>query len=80
MGPHHAPFNKQATRWLGIRLDLGLRFAEHARRCTTRARAAERRLQSIVTRHGVLPISARHLQEAFVGSTLMYGAEATWRG
>ena len=79
MGPHHAPFNKQATRGLGIRLDPGLRFAEHAR-FTTRARAAERRLQSIVTRHGVLPISARHLQEAFVGSTLMYGAEATWRG
>ena len=26
------------------------------------------------------PISARHLQEAIVGSTLMYGTEITWRG
>ena len=34
----------------------------------------------MVTRHGVPPLSARHLQEAIVGSTMMYGAEVTWRG
>ena len=31
-------------------------------------------------RHGVPPLSARHLQEAIVGSTLMYGSEVVWRG
>ena len=34
----------------------------------------------MVARHGVPPLSARHLQEAIVGSTMMYGAEVTWRG
>lgn len=74
------PFNRGATRWLGIYLDSRLRFAEHASRSVRQARTAERRLQSIVTRHGVPPISARHLQEAIVGSTFMYGSEVTWRG
>lgn len=31
-------------------------------------------------RNGVPPLSARHLQEAIIGSTLMYGSEVTWRG
>ena len=31
-------------------------------------------------RHGAPPITARHLQKAIVGSTLMYGSEITWRG
>lgn len=34
----------------------------------------------MVPRHGVPPISARHLQEAIVSSTLIYGSEVTWRG
>lgn len=33
-----------------------------------------------MTRHGVPPLAARHLQEAIIGSTLMYGSEVTWRG
>ena len=32
-----------------------------------------------MTRHGVPPIAARHLQEAIVGSTLMYRSEVSWR-
>lgn len=56
------------------------RFAEHARMCTARARAAERRLQFIVSRYGAPSISASHLQEAIVSSALMHGAEVTWRG
>ena len=34
----------------------------------------------MVARHGVPLLAARHLQEAIVGSTLMYGSEITWRG
>ena len=33
----------------------------------------------MLTRHGVPPIATRHLQEAIVSSTLMYGSEVTWR-
>lgn len=77
---HPVAFNRKATRWLGIYLDPRLNFSEHVVRSTNRARTAERRLRSIVTRHGVPPIAARHLQEAIVGSTLMYGSKVTWMG
>ena len=75
------PFNRQATRWLGIYyLVSRLRFAEHTMRGANRAKAAGRRLRSILSRHRVPPLSARHIREAIVSSTLMYGPEATWRG
>ena len=80
VGDHRVPFNVKATRWLGVYLDSRLCFAEHARVSARRARTAERRLSSMVARHGVPPLSARHLQEAIVGATMMYGAEVTWRG
>ena len=80
VGGYKVPFNVKATRWLGIYLDSRLSFAEHARISARRARTAEGRLRSMVARHGVPPLSARHLQEAIVCSTMMYGAEVTWRG
>ena len=80
VGNYRVPFNIKATRWLGTYLDSRLSFSEHAKISARRARTAEGRLRSIVTRHGVPPLSARHLQEAIVGSTMMYGAEVTWRG
>lgn len=80
MGAHTVPFNVKATRWLGIYLDSRLGFSEHVAISARKARTAERRLSSMVARHGVPPLSARHLQEAIVGSTLMYGSEVAWRG
>ena len=80
IGEHRIPFNIRATRWLGIYLDSRLSFMEHARVSAGKARTAEGRLRSMVARHGVPPLSARHLQEAIVTSTMMYGAEVTWRG
>ena len=66
IGDHRIPFNARATRWLGIYLDSRLSFTEHTRVSARKARAAERRLTSMVARHGVPPLSARHLQEAIV--------------
>ena len=80
VGSHQVPFNVKATRWLGIYLDSRLGFSEHAARSVQGARISEKRLSSIVARHGVPPFAARHLQEAIVGSTLMYRSEITWRG
>ena len=34
----------------------------------------------MVRRNGVPPISARHLQEAIISSTILYGSEVTYRG
>ena len=80
VGSHRIGFNRDATRWLGVWIDSRLSFRENTSRFTARARKAEIRLASFVRRNGVPPLSARHLQEAIVGSTFMYGTEVTWRG
>ena len=80
IGENTIKYNRGATRWLGIWIDSRLSFREHADRNARKARKAEARLTSLMRRNGVPPLSARHLQEAIVGSTLMYGTEVTWRG
>lgn len=72
------PFNRKATRWLGIWLDSRLNFQENIRKSAERAKRAKGRLTSFVKRHGAPPLSARHLEGAIVGSTLMYGSEVAW--
>lgn len=52
--PHEISSNRNATRWCAISLKSEFRFAKQARQGVTRAGAAERRLRSIVTRHGAL--------------------------
>ena len=80
VGDHRIGYNRGATRWLGVWIDSRLNFRENTERASARARKAEARLSSFMRRNGVPPLSARHLQEAIVGSTLMYGSEITWRG
>ena len=80
VGDCHIGYNCKATRWLGIWIDSRLSFRENTDISAKRARRAEARLTSFMKRNGVPPLSASHLQEAIVGSTLMYGAEVTWRG
>lgn len=46
---HLVLFNREATRWLGICLASRLSYTEHTMRCVAKARAAERRLNSVVT-------------------------------
>ena len=66
IGTHQVGFNVKATRWLGIYLDSSLGFSEHVARGAHRAKTAEQRLRSTVTRHGVPPIAARHLDRKSV--------------
>lgn len=76
VGGAFVPFNQVAARcWIDSRLS----FREHARRYEDRARRAERELSCFVRRNRVPPLSARHLQEAIVGTTIMYGSEVTWK-
>ena len=73
------PFNRKATRWLGIWVDSRLSWKEHIRIYEGKARRAERRISSLIRRNGVPQISVRHLQEA-IGATAMYASEVTYRG
>ena len=45
-----------------------------------KARKAEARISSLIRKNRVPPISARHLQEAIIGSTVMFASEVTYRG
>lgn len=80
VGDQTIPYNRRATRWLGIWIDSRLSFRENTIVSAARVKKAETRLASFVRRNGVPPLSARHLQEVIIGSTLMYGSEVTWRG
>ena len=79
IGPRVIPFNRKANRWLGVWTDARLGFRERSERAAERGRRAEGRLRSIATKHEVPPIAARRLQEATDSSTLLYGAEVTWK-
>ena len=80
VGEHTIKFSKEATRWLGIWLDSSLKLTTHRQKCINRARAAERRLRSLVGKFGTPPATARTLQTAIIQSTMLYGAELTWDG
>jgi hypothetical protein len=80
VGEHHAKFNSEATRWLGVWIDLALRLTTHQDKCMARARMAENRSRGLVSKYGVPPASARNIQIAIIQWTLMYGAELSWNG
>src|SRR5438046_5268739 len=80
IGCHLIRFNKEATRWLGIWLDSGLRFKEHHQKHMAKAHAAERRLQSLTGRYGLSAGNVRRIQIAAVQAVAIYGAELWWRG
>ena len=52
------PYNRKATRWLGVWLDSRLSWKEHNRVYEVKARKVEKRVASLVRRNGVPPISA----------------------
>ena len=77
VGDHRVSYNRQATRWLGIWISSQLNFRENTKRALIRVRKAEARLLSFIRKNSVPPFSATHLQEAIMGSTLMYRVEVT---
>lgn len=50
------PFNRKATRWLGVWIDSRLSWKEHIRVYEGKARRVERRISSLVRKNGVPPI------------------------
>ena len=73
-------FAGEATRWLGIWLDVSLNLEENRRRRIGKTRQAEAKLSRIVSQCGVPPASARNLQAAIVQGTMLYASELTWNG
>jgi len=71
-------FNAQATRWLGVWMDVHLTFKEHHNRCMKIARAAEARLRSLTKTYGVVPERVRAVQVACVQAVALSGSELWW--
>ena len=75
---HSLSFNVEATRWLGFWLDSALTFRTHKDVHEQKARRAEARLRSIVSKNGLSPGLVRKIQIAAVQSVALYGAELWW--
>jgi len=71
-------FNREVTRWLGVRIDAHPTFKEHHNQCMKKSRAAEARLRSLIGTHGVEPTRARVVQIVCVQAIGLYGSKRWW--
>ena len=80
VGTENIPFNKEATRWLGVWLDSQLNFTSHINERVRRARTAEIQIKELTRTYGLIPSLVRRIQLSVVQSTALYGAELWWKG
>ena len=79
VGNNAVPFNKEATRWLGIWLDSQLTLKEHHATRLKDGRNALTRLRRLAGRLGLSPANCRKVMTACIQSVAMFGAELWWR-
>jgi len=80
VGTYSVPFNKQATRWLGIWLDAQLSLKEHHATRMNEGRKALTRLRRLTGQMGFIPANCRQVMTACVQLATMFGAELWWKG
>jgi len=80
VGDEEVPFNKEATRWLGVWLDSQLTLKEHHATRLKSGRNAMTRLRRLTGRMGLSPANCRRIMTACVQSIAMFGAELWWKG
>ena len=80
VGDCDIPFNKEATRWLGIWLDSQLTLKEHHAVRMKKGRQAMARLHRLTGQMGLSPTNCRKVMTACVQPVAMYGAELWWKG
>jgi len=80
VGDSKVPFNKEATRWLGVWLDSHLTLKEHHAVRMKSGRKAMTRLHRLTGQMGLSPANCRTAMTACVQSAAMFGAELWWRG
>ena len=64
IGNEKIGFSKEATRWLGVRLDSQLKFTSHINERLRRARIAEVQIKSLTRTYGLAPKLVRQIQIA----------------
>jgi len=80
VGTNDIPFNKEATRWLGVWLDAQLTLKEHHATRMKEGRKAMTRLRRLTGQMGLTPANCRKVMTACVQSATMFGAELWWKG
>jgi len=80
VGTNKVPFNREATRWLGIWLDAQLSQKEHHATRMKEGGKAMTRLQRFMGQMGLTPDNCRKAMTACVQSAAMFGAELWWMG
>ena len=76
----HVPFNKMATRWLGVWLDSQLMLRDHHATRLKHGQKAMTRLQCLTGQMGLSPANCRKVMTACVQSFAMFGSELWWKG
>jgi len=78
VGDDEIPFNKQATRWLGVWIDSKMSLKEHHSARMKSARKAMGRIRRLTGQAGLCPGACRKALVAYVQATALYGAELWW--
>jgi len=80
VGIHEVPYNKEATRWLGVWLDDILTLNDHTKKTLAKARKAQNRVRSLMTKKGLSSEGCKRIQVAAVQAVELYGSELWWHG
>jgi len=80
VGDKEIPFNKEATRWLGVWLDSQLTLKEHHATRLKSGTNAMTRLRQLTGKIGLSLMNCRRIMTACVQSVAMFGAELWWKG
>ena len=80
VGASRVPFNKRATRWLGVWLDSQLTLRDHHTTRLKQGQKAMTRLRRLTGQMGLSPANCRKVVTACVQSVAMFGSELWWKG
>ena len=80
VGDNEVPFNKEATRWLGIWLDSQLTLGTHHNTRLRDGMRAMTHLWWLTGQMGLAPANCRKIMVACVQSAPMFGLELWWKG
>jgi len=75
VGSHEVPYNKEASRWLGVWLDDMLTLNDHTKKTLAKARRAQNRVRSLMMKKGLSSEGCKRIQVAAVQVVALYGSE-----
>jgi len=59
---HEVSYNKEATRWLGVRLDDMLTLNDHTKKTIVKARRVQNRVRSLMMKKGLSSEGCKKIQ------------------